>query len=184
MGPHRDLLAYLVRRLIENGANSSFVARAADPLTPESTLIADPYALIGAPELARNQRIIAPAELYSPLRANSAGVEFGDSAALSALRGEIDAARERHIAAIPSQATTVKPRACVSPIDGATIGDVAEADAGAVDAAMETARTGFSRLERDKRRDKSQRDRARRRSDRGAARIVDRSSAKRSRQDA
>ena len=143
VGPHRDLLAYLVRRLIENGANSSFVARAADPLTPESTLIADPYALIGAPEHARNQRIVAPAELYSPLRANSAGVEFGDSAALSALRGEIDTARERHIAAIPSQATTIKPRACVSPIDGATIGEVAEADAGAVDAAMEAARTGF-----------------------------------------
>ena len=143
VGPHRDLLAYLVRRLIENGANSSFVARAADPLTPESTLIADPYALIGAPEQARNPRIVAPAELYSPLRANSAGVEFGDSAALSALRGEIDTARQRQIAAIPSQATTIKPRACVSPIDGAKIGDVADADAGAVDAAMEAARTGF-----------------------------------------
>ena len=143
VGPHRDLLAYLVRRLIENGANSSFVARAADPLTPESTLIADPYALIGAPEQARNPRIVAPAELYSPLRANSAGVEFGDSAALSALRGEIDTARQRQIAAIPSQATTIKPRACISPIDGAKIGEVADADAGAVDAAMEAARTGF-----------------------------------------
>ena len=143
VGPHRDLLAYLVRRLIENGANSSFVARAADPLTPESTLLADPYALIGAPEQARNPRIVAPAELYSPLRANSAGVEFGDSAALSALRGEIDAARGRHVAAISSQATTKKPRACVSPIDDAKIGEVAEADAGAVDAAMEAAHADF-----------------------------------------
>ena len=143
VGPHRDLLAYLVRRLIENGANSSFVARAADPLTPELTLLADPYALIGAPEQARNPRIVAPAELYSPLRANSAGVEFGDSAALSALRGEIDAARGRRVAAIPSQATTIKPRACVSPIDGTKIGEIAEADPGAVVAAMETARAGF-----------------------------------------
>jgi RHH-type proline utilization regulon transcriptional repressor/proline dehydrogenase/delta 1-pyrroline-5-carboxylate dehydrogenase len=129
VGPHRDLLAYLVRRLIENGANSSFVARAADPLTPESTLLADPYALIGAPEQARNPRIVAPAELYSPLRANSAGV--------------IDAARGRHVAAISSQATTKKPRACVSPIDDAKIGEVAEADAGAVDAAMEAAHADF-----------------------------------------
>ncbi len=47
VGPHRDLLAYLVRRLIENGANSSFVARAADPETPERTLVADPYEAIG-----------------------------------------------------------------------------------------------------------------------------------------
>ena len=184
VGPHRDLLAYLVRRLIENGANSSFVARAADPLTPESTLIADPYALIGAPEQARNQRIIAPAELYSPLRANSAGVEFGDSAALSALRGEIDAARERHIAAIPSQATTIKAARL-------RLADRRREDRGRRRGRRRRRRRRdgsgadrLSRLERDKRRDKSQRDRARRRSDRGAARIVDRSSAKRSRQDA
>ena len=143
VGPHRDLLAYLVRRLIENGANSSFVARAADPSTPEEALLADPYALIGAPEQARNPRIVAPAELYSPLRANSAGVEFGDLAALSVLRGEVDAQRGRHVAAISSQGTTKPARACVSPIDGAKIGDVAEADAGAVDAAMAAACAGF-----------------------------------------
>jgi RHH-type proline utilization regulon transcriptional repressor/proline dehydrogenase/delta 1-pyrroline-5-carboxylate dehydrogenase len=144
VGPHRDLLAYLVRRLIENGANSSFVARAADPLTPESALLADPYALIGAPEQARNPRLAAPADLYMPLRANSAGVEFGDSAALCALRGEVDAARERHVAASPSQRTTTPTRACVSPIDGAKIGVVEEADSGAVAAAMEAARAAFA----------------------------------------
>jgi len=143
VGPHRDLLAYLVRRLIENGANSSFVARAADPLTPESELLADPYALIGAPEQARNPRLAAPADLYMPLRANSAGVEFGDSAALCALRGEVDAARGRHVAASPSQTTTMPTRACVSPIDGGKIGVVDEADSGAVGAAMEAARAGF-----------------------------------------
>ena len=42
VGPHRDLLAYLVRRLIENGANSSFVARAADPAAPAETLLRRP----------------------------------------------------------------------------------------------------------------------------------------------
>ncbi|MGA8169296.1 MAG: bifunctional proline dehydrogenase/L-glutamate gamma-semialdehyde dehydrogenase PutA [Methylocystis sp.] len=144
VGPHRDLLAYLVRRLIENGANSSFVARAADPSTPESTLLADPYALIGAPEQARNPRIVAPTELYSSLRANARGVEFGDGAALSALRGEIDAARGRCFVATPSQTTTIGARTCVSPIDGAKIGTVTDADASAVDAAMAAARTGFS----------------------------------------
>ena len=72
VGPHRDLLAYLVRRLIENGANSSFVARAADPLTPGDELLADPFEVDWR---ARQRRAIAalpPAELYHPLRANSA----------------------------------------------------------------------------------------------------------------
>jgi RHH-type proline utilization regulon transcriptional repressor/proline dehydrogenase/delta 1-pyrroline-5-carboxylate dehydrogenase len=144
VGPHCDLLAYLVRRLIENGANSSFVARAADPSTPEEALLADPYALIGAPEHARNPRIPPPSEIYAPLRANSAGVEFGDSAALAALRGEIDAARGRHVDARPSQATQSAARACLSPIDGAKIGDVAEADGGAVDPAMAAALGAFT----------------------------------------
>ena len=78
VGPHRDLLAYLVRRLIENGANSSFVARAADPETPEEALIVDPHDVIGDAKRARHPRLPLPSEIYLPLRANSKGVEFGD----------------------------------------------------------------------------------------------------------
>src|SRR5262249_35899653 len=49
VGGHRDLLAYLVRRLLENGANSSFVAAAADPAVPISTLLRRPQAWISDP---------------------------------------------------------------------------------------------------------------------------------------
>ncbi len=143
VGPHRDLLAYLVRRLIENGANSSFVARAADPATPEFELLADPFDAIGAPEHARAPRLVAPAKLYLPLRANSAGVEFGDATALRALRREVDEARGRPAEARPSQATREAARPRVSPIDGGAIGAVAEADAGAVQAAMAAAMAAF-----------------------------------------
>jgi RHH-type proline utilization regulon transcriptional repressor/proline dehydrogenase/delta 1-pyrroline-5-carboxylate dehydrogenase len=143
VGPHRDLLAYLVRRLIENGANSSFVARAADPGTPEIALVADPYEAIGAPDRARHPRLPSPSEIYLPLRANSKGVEFGDRTALAALieetRGPLSSP-----SATPSVASRVAERPVLSPIDGARIGDVVEADEAAAQAAMAAAARAFS----------------------------------------
>ena len=121
VGPHRDLLAYLVRRLMENGANSSFVARAADPATPEAELVADPFETIGAPQFARHARLKLPRDLYQPLRANSAGVEFGERRALSALLSDIDVARKAQAGA-----------ACIM-----------DADAARIDATMATAKSAF-----------------------------------------
>jgi len=88
VGPHRDLLAYLVRRLIENGANSSFVARAADPATPDAVLVADPFDAL-QDGTARHRRLPAIGDLYEPLRANSRGVDFGSRAEVAALLAEI-----------------------------------------------------------------------------------------------
>ena len=146
VGPHRDLLAYLVRRLIENGANSSFVARAADPATPESVLLADPYEAIRAPNHARHPRLRRPSEIYAPMRANSSGVEFGDRKALAALLTEIDAARRSRFEARPapdSNLSKPSPRDVISPIDGAVAGRVIEADAKIAHAAMAAASRAF-----------------------------------------
>jgi RHH-type transcriptional regulator, proline utilization regulon repressor / proline dehydrogenase / delta 1-pyrroline-5-carboxylate dehydrogenase len=85
VGGHRDLLAYLVRRLLENGANSSFVSVAADPSVPVATILKRPQAWIADPSHARHPRIPLPRDLYGAERVNSAGVEFGDRAALEAL---------------------------------------------------------------------------------------------------
>src|SRR6185295_15299785 len=85
VGGHRDLLAYLVRRLLENGANSSFVSVAADPSVPVSTILKRPQAWIADASHARHPRIPLPRDLYGAERKNSAGVEFGDRAALEAL---------------------------------------------------------------------------------------------------
>ncbi|MCG6207866.1 bifunctional proline dehydrogenase/L-glutamate gamma-semialdehyde dehydrogenase PutA [Rhodopseudomonas sp. HC1] len=93
VGGHRDLLAYLVRRLLENGANSSFVAQAGDDRVDIAELLRRPDAIIGTPGQARSEQIAMPRDLYRPLRSNSRGVEFGDRAALQTLCGEIDAAR-------------------------------------------------------------------------------------------
>ncbi len=92
VGGHRDLLAYLVRRLLENGANSSFVAVAADPSVPVETLLKRSQSWIGDSQDARHPNIPLPGDLYAPERRNSAGVEFGHQASLDALLAEISAA--------------------------------------------------------------------------------------------
>ena len=89
VGGHRDLLAYLVRRLLENGANSSFVSVAADPSVPIATILERPQHWIGDARHARHPKIPLPRDLYAPERRNSSGVEFGDRASLAALLAEI-----------------------------------------------------------------------------------------------
>src|SRR5207248_9882017 len=93
VGSHRDLLAYLVRRLLENGANSSFVSVAADPAIPIAAILERPQTRIGEARRARHSRIPLPRDLYAPLRRNSSGVEFGDRVSLARLLDEIGTAR-------------------------------------------------------------------------------------------
>jgi RHH-type proline utilization regulon transcriptional repressor/proline dehydrogenase/delta 1-pyrroline-5-carboxylate dehydrogenase len=145
VGPHRDLLAYLVRRLIENGANSSFVARAADTATPEDELLRPPAEIIGDPAHARHAWLPLPADLFAP-RKNSRGVEFGDGAALAALIEETRA-HGAALSAAPSAGGGGR-REIVSPIDGATIGHVTDVDEMAARAMMATAARAFPTFER------------------------------------
>ena len=84
VGTHEDLLPYLVRRLLENGANSSFVHHFLDPNVPVEAVVRDPVAILQSAPAARKPR--EPMTLYGPERANSAGVDFGDPAQLDALR--------------------------------------------------------------------------------------------------
>jgi RHH-type proline utilization regulon transcriptional repressor/proline dehydrogenase/delta 1-pyrroline-5-carboxylate dehydrogenase len=93
VGSHRDLLAYLVRRLLENGANSSFVAIAADDTVPVKTLLRRPADIIGSPENARHPKIPLPRDLYRPDRINSRGIEFGERAAIDSLVAAVAADR-------------------------------------------------------------------------------------------
>ena len=92
VGGYADLLAYLVRRLLENGANSSFVSVAADPAVPVETILRRPQSWIGDASHARHSHIPLPRDLFGASRRNSAGVEFGDRASLEALVAEIRSA--------------------------------------------------------------------------------------------
>ncbi|MGF7155220.1 trifunctional transcriptional regulator/proline dehydrogenase/L-glutamate gamma-semialdehyde dehydrogenase [Novosphingobium gossypii] len=86
VGTHETLLAYLVRRLLENGANSSFVNRIADPEVPVGSMVADPVEVVRAMPApgARHDLIAAPAGLY-PDRRNSDGIDLTDERELAAL---------------------------------------------------------------------------------------------------
>jgi RHH-type proline utilization regulon transcriptional repressor/proline dehydrogenase/delta 1-pyrroline-5-carboxylate dehydrogenase len=78
VGGHRDLLAYLVRRLLENGANSSFVHQLADESLTDADLIADPVAKIAAVGGTRHPSIPLPNDLFKPERPNSWGLDLND----------------------------------------------------------------------------------------------------------
>ncbi len=76
VGAHRDLLAYLVRRLLENGANSSFVNQIVDENVPAETVAADPFEVYGAGGL--NAAVRMPIDLYGQERPNSRGWDLHD----------------------------------------------------------------------------------------------------------
>ncbi len=74
VGSHEDLLPYLVRRLLENGANTSFVNRIFDENTPPEALVADPVAAVRAMSVKVNPQLPLPSELYGDERRNSSGL--------------------------------------------------------------------------------------------------------------
>jgi RHH-type proline utilization regulon transcriptional repressor/proline dehydrogenase/delta 1-pyrroline-5-carboxylate dehydrogenase len=145
VGSHRDLLAYLVRRLLENGANSSFVSVAADRAVPIATILERPERRIEGASHARNPHIRLPRDLYAPERRNSSGVEFGDRASLTTLVTEISRAQSA-VEAVPllnGSARTGVARPVLSPIDRSVAGRVIEATQVVASEAMELARAGF-----------------------------------------
>jgi RHH-type proline utilization regulon transcriptional repressor/proline dehydrogenase/delta 1-pyrroline-5-carboxylate dehydrogenase len=151
VGGHRDLLAYLVRRLLENGANSSFVSVAADPDVPVERLLKRPQNVIGDAAKARHPNIPLPVGLYGASRANSMGVELGHAESLSRLMAEVIAAAGPSAAAplIDGKTGNGTTRDILSPIDLTTIaGSVVEADEVTAQAAMTAAAKGFSSWDR------------------------------------
>jgi RHH-type proline utilization regulon transcriptional repressor/proline dehydrogenase/delta 1-pyrroline-5-carboxylate dehydrogenase len=78
VGSHKELLAYLVRRLLENGANSSFVNRIADEQVSLDQLVRDPVSDLEALQPKRNPKIILPRDIFGSQRRNSAGVDLSD----------------------------------------------------------------------------------------------------------
>jgi len=89
VGGHRDLLAYLVRRLLENGANSSFVHQLADEDISEDELLADPVEKVLEVGGTRHPAIRLPSELFMPERANSEGLDLEDAAILADISGKV-----------------------------------------------------------------------------------------------
>jgi RHH-type proline utilization regulon transcriptional repressor/proline dehydrogenase/delta 1-pyrroline-5-carboxylate dehydrogenase len=132
VGTHEDLLAYLVRRLLENGANTSFVHRLVDPAVPEAAIVADPVGRVRAQGSTPNPRIPLPRALY-PDRANSAGFDLGDRAAAPALLASV-----RRLAGKTHQIGGAgSAREIRSPVDRRVpVGTAADATQAEIDAAL------------------------------------------------
>ncbi len=147
VGQHRDLLAYLVRRLLENGANSSFVSVASDPNVPVDQLVMSEAEIIGKPESARHPHIPRPRDLYGSTRRNSQGIELGHHASLAALQAEVALTGAAAATAAPIIDGVVlqgSSRQLPSPFNpGLIAGTVVEADDAAVDRAVTAAVAGF-----------------------------------------
>ena len=151
VGSHEDLLPYLVRRLLENGANTSFVNRIVDESLAISDLVADPVATVAAFEPKAHPRIPLPADLFGAGRTNSRGLNMADDNALREIAASINAAVK------PWQATPLVPGAKVStdrisvtnPADRREqVGTWSPADAALVDRALAIAVAAQPRWDR------------------------------------
>ncbi|HUP91868.1 MAG TPA: bifunctional proline dehydrogenase/L-glutamate gamma-semialdehyde dehydrogenase PutA, partial [Solimonas sp.] len=92
VGSHEDLLPYLVRRLLENGANTSFVNRIFDEQFPPEALVADPVAFVKALPAKPNPALPPPGELFGEGRRNSLGLNLADEPGMNALAQQLLAA--------------------------------------------------------------------------------------------
>ncbi|MGR3636182.1 MAG: bifunctional proline dehydrogenase/L-glutamate gamma-semialdehyde dehydrogenase PutA [Shimia sp.] len=112
VGAHRDLLAYLVRRLLENGANSSFVNQIVDEDVPEAIIARDPFEALKdpAPKLSRGP------ELFLPERPNSIGFDLTDIPTLNTLRTAREPHRKTQYHAAPLLAAPANPNSPI-PVD-------------------------------------------------------------------
>jgi len=100
VGEHEDLLPYLVRRLLENGSNTSFVNRIVNENEPVEAIIADPVRTVDALDKVAHPRIPQPLDIYQPERRNSLGVHLANGAVLHDM-----AARMEHVSRRPWVAT-------------------------------------------------------------------------------
>lgn len=134
VGSHKELLAYLVRRLLENGANSSFVNRIADDDIPVDDLIRDPVAELEKLNPKRNSAIPLPNAIFGKDRLNSAGVDLSDPLVREPLMKQLAKLEGKHWSAAPTGGGKGDTSSITSPYDTSLIvGDVTYASEADVD---------------------------------------------------
>ena len=151
VGAHADLLPYLVRRLLENGANTSFVNRLVDASLPADSVVADPVADVDAATQLSHPRIPLPPDLYGAERRNSLGANLADGVEVAALHAACARSRAGRWHAAPLLAEAV--RASAGPVheitnpadDRDVVGTVTGASAAQVAQAVAAARAAQGR---------------------------------------
>jgi RHH-type proline utilization regulon transcriptional repressor/proline dehydrogenase/delta 1-pyrroline-5-carboxylate dehydrogenase len=130
VGTHEDLLAYLVRRLLENGANSSFVNRISDERQPIDDIIADPVEKYQNYSSKKHSKIPLPKQLYGDSRKNSIGLDFSNPYEWEPLLNNISKIDTQYQVK-PTNSnndTALKKYQVNSPINGQLLGSVTVAD--------------------------------------------------------
>ncbi|HZX33685.1 MAG TPA: bifunctional proline dehydrogenase/L-glutamate gamma-semialdehyde dehydrogenase PutA [Rhodocyclaceae bacterium] len=149
VGSHATLLPYLVRRLLENGANSSFVNRIVDEAVSIDELVRDPLDQVREEGGLPHPKISLPADLYGPGRRNSAGLDFADEDTLAFLANEWQRLRLTAWEAAPLVAGQAPRQAPAQPVINPTngedrVGTAVESSPEDIAAALAAA-DGFSR---------------------------------------
>lgn len=138
VGAHQDLLAYLVRRLLENGANSSFVNQIVDEdVTPEE-IARDPFDALA--EARPPAGLVAPEALYGAGRVNARGFDLSSADVLEGIFAARDVAAEDAAPIVAGAADALPARPVTNPATLAVVGRVRDADAATVAAAIDAAR--------------------------------------------
>ena len=150
VGTHETLLAYLVRRLLENGANTSFVNRIVDENVAIDDLVADPCDEAAPLRGAPHPRIRLPGDLFAPERANSRGLDLSDARVRASVERAIAASRAQRPAAQPIVAGDVPAAGTPQPVTNPAnrediVGTVVEADEASVECALAAAQSGAAR---------------------------------------
>ncbi|QID18557.1 bifunctional proline dehydrogenase/L-glutamate gamma-semialdehyde dehydrogenase PutA [Nitrogeniibacter mangrovi] len=144
VGAHETLLAYLVRRLLENGANSSFVNRIVDEEVPVDALVADPVVAAAVTAGAPHPAIPLPVDVVGPGRRAARGLDLASEPVRQSIVEAIAASREVRPEAVPMIAAATGDRAAPAPVcnpaDPAdVVGTVCAADAADAALALEMA---------------------------------------------
>jgi RHH-type proline utilization regulon transcriptional repressor/proline dehydrogenase/delta 1-pyrroline-5-carboxylate dehydrogenase len=151
VGGHEELLPYLVRRLLENGANTSFVHALLDDRVPADLVVADPIvAVLAHPD--RHARIALPADIYGPSRRNPPGRDYSiheERVTAERLNGLVAAERIAAGAIVGGKTVVAPAQPVTSPADRArVIGHASDATPADIDAAITLARKAQPRWNR------------------------------------
>jgi RHH-type transcriptional regulator, proline utilization regulon repressor / proline dehydrogenase / delta 1-pyrroline-5-carboxylate dehydrogenase len=142
VGSHEDLLPYLVRRLLENGANTSFVNRIVDESLPIKDLVADPVDIVRGFTSKAHPRIPQPVDLFGADRSNSMGVNFGNDNETRALADAVAAIKLDWNATplVPGASSTGEKLDVTDPADRRRkVGTQQAADAATIERALSNA---------------------------------------------
>ncbi|MGL4473943.1 MAG: bifunctional proline dehydrogenase/L-glutamate gamma-semialdehyde dehydrogenase PutA [Shewanella sp.] len=148
VGAHKDLLPYLVRRLLENGANTSFVHKLVDPKTPINTLVAHPLITLNGFASLANTKIALPAHIFGEERRNSKGLNMNIQSQATPFFSAIEEFKQHQWQAGPvvnGEVLSGARHPVLSPFDTRQqVGTIDFADKQAVEMALASANTAFA----------------------------------------